>query len=419
MPKIRFYTFIFFVVTLTLNSLLNCNFATANSKKVYTLDDLISMGLERNFSLSVFKTNLERSQGATISAKAYPNPELEFQLGRGKSLEEGGITKNEYSIGISQTLERSKKRFYRKKAAETEAKTIEMELEDLRLEIRSEIKKAFFRLLLNNKMIEIFTENLKIVDELLNVVETRTKVGEAPAFELVKAKVEKLTAEKELYKIENMVSISMVSLNTLLGVSLKGDFDIEGGFTIPEKRKYEIEPLLAYAMENHPLILRAKKEVESKDYSLEMEKASVRPDVTVNTSFDRETDKESYSIGFSIPLPIRYRQQGEITISLAEKKSAESKVRDVKAELSKSVIEEYQNYLIAMAQIDVFEKGLLKQSEEALKIAELSYKYGESSLLDYLDAQRVRRSTIVEYYQSLFELEVAIASLERVVGKSL
>ena len=41
----------------------------------------------------------------------------------------------------------------------------------------------------------------------------------------------------------------------------------------------------------------------------------------------------------------------------------------------------------------------------------MSYRHGESGLLDYLDAQ-VLQATMQEYNQAFYELEVAVASLE-------
>ena len=169
-------------------------------------------------------------------------------------------------------------------------------------------------------------------------------------------------------------------------------------------------------MERHPLILKAGKEAKAKDFSLKKEKASIFPDITVRGFSGRETDKESYGVSLSIPIPLWYQRRGEIARAFADKTRAEAEIYKIRVELSRAITEEYQNYLTALDQIDVFEKGLLKQAEEALRIAELSYMQGESGLLDYLDAQRVYRSTLAEYYQSLFEIEASIALLERVVG---
>lgn len=403
---------VFFILVSLLS--IFCSDIIAEDMKGYTIDELISIALEKNPSIAVFTANLEASKADIVSARAYPNPEVEFQGGNGKSLETEE-SKGEYSVGISQLVERPAKRFFRRKEAEAGAGAIEKDVEDFRLQLRSEVKKAFYQILLNKKAVETAKENLRIVEELLKTVEVRVRAGESPEFELVKAQVERLRADKDFKRAENRVRVSMASLNALLGNALREDFDIEGAFELPEKR-YELSTLLSYAMERHPLILKASKEAEAKDFSLEKEKASIFPDITVRGFSGRETDKESYGVSLSIPIPLWYQRRGEIARAFAEKTRAEAEIYKIRVELSRAITEEYQNYLIAHDQIDVFEKGLLKQAEEALRIAELSYMQGESGLLDYLDAQRVYRSTLAEYYQSLFEIEASIALLERVVG---
>lgn len=388
--------------------------AIGAEKKGYTLEELLSIAITANPSIAVFEANLEASKGDVISARAYPNPEIEFEGGRGISLETPD-SKNEYSISIGQPLERPARRFYRMKAAEAGVEAVEKDIEDFHLELRAEVKKAFFRLLSDKKALEIAKENLRIVEELLKTIELRVKAGEAPEFELVKGKVEALRADKELKRANNRLAISRASLNALLGNSLQGDFDIEGEFKLPEKR-YELPTLISTAMEKHPLILRARKDAEAKGYVLEREKASVFPDVTVKGFYSREIDKEFSGLGLSIPIPLWYQRRGEISTARADLARAQAEVFTAQVELSKAITEEYQNYTIARDQIDVFEKGLLKQADEALRIAEFSYRHGESALLDYLDAQRVYRSTLIEYYQSFFELEVSLADLERMAG---
>jgi len=393
---------IFFILVSLLY--LFCSDVIAEDKKGYTIDELISIALEKNPSMAVFKANLEASKADIVSARAYPNPEVEFQGVSGKSLETGE-SKGEYSVGISQPVERPAKRFFRRK-----------DVEDFRLQLRYEVKKAFYQILLNKKAVETAKENLRIVEELLKTVEVRVRAGETPEFELVKAHVERLRADKDFKRAENRVIVSMTTLNALLGNALKDDFDIAGTFELPEKR-YELSILLSYAMERHPLILKTGKEAEAKYFSLEKEKASISPDITVSGFSGRETDKESYGVSLSTSDLLWYQRRGEIARAFADKTRAEAEIYKIRVELSRAITEEYQNYLIALDQINVFEKGLLKQAEEALRIADLSYRLGESNLLEFLDAQRVNRSTLAEYYQSLFELETSIASLERTVGE--
>ena len=404
-----YVSIVFFLMVLLIPA-----FSTAEEKKVFTLNELLSMAIDVNPTSAVFKANLEASRGDAVSAGAYPNPEVEFEVGRGKSIETGE-SKGEYSLGIGQAIEWPSKRHFRKQAAKASVEATEKELDDFRLQLRSEVKTAFYRLLKDKKVLETAGENSRITGELLKTVELKVKAGEAPEFELIKAKVEALRADKELKRSGNAIAVSRAVLNGLLGNSLKGAFDVEGVFRSPEK-KYELKTLLSAALEKHPLVLKAKKDAEAKGYSLERERASVFPDVTLRGFFSKEFDKDSYGVGLSVPIPFWYQRKGEIAAASAGKTRAEAEVYRTKVELAKSITEEYQNYTTAIEQIEVFDKGLLNEAQEALRIAEFSYRHGESGLLEYLDTQRVYQSTFVEYYQSLFELESSLAALERVAG---
>ena len=393
---------------------LSTGISLAEEKK-YGLQEVIEIALEKNPSASIFSANIEAAKGNASSASAYPNPEVGFEVGRGRSLD-GSDSGGEYSISIGQPLEWPKKRAFRRKAAKAALEATVHDTGAFNLELLFEVKQAFYQFILNKKEEEIAGKNLETVNDLLRISDLRVRAGETPEFELVKARVETLKAEKELARAKIRVDIARVGLNSLLGNALPEGFDVEGEFPSPEKR-YDRGEIATAALERHPLILRQSKEVEAKMYALEMERQSVIPDVTVKGFYGREIDKESYAVGFSAPIPFWYQKKGEIATASAEKAKAEAELSKVRIELSLAVEQAFKNYRIALDQIDVFDKGLLKQAEEALRIAELTYRQGESGILDYLDAQRIHRQTLLEYNQARYELSVYLAEIERVTGK--
>jgi len=283
------------------------------------------------------------------------------------------------------------------------------------LELRYRVKAAFYELLFNRKGLGVSAKNLETVNALLNTVRTRVEAGESPEFELVKARVEALKSTKELKKARREVVKAGILLNSLLGNVLPDEFNIEGGFIILQK-EYEMEELMSIALKNHPTIKERKKNLESLSYAFEGEKRSVIPDVTVRGYFDRELDKESYGMGLSIPLPLWYRQKGEIQTARGELRRAEAELSGVRIELSRAIEDAYSNLEIALEEIRVFEEGLLSQSQEALEISEFSYREGKSGLLDYLDAQRIYRETQLDYNMARFELSLSVADIERLAG---
>lgn len=389
-------------------------YAAPEDVRRYTLNELINIAVEKNPSVAVFKANLAEARGVVISEAAYPNPELEIEGARGEALD-GSESKDEYSVSIAQPIEWPGKRSFRKKAAAAALEATQYDREAFMLELRHKVKAAFYKLLFNKDGAAISAENLKTVNELLETVRARVEAGESPGFELVKARVESLKTTKELRKAQKLVLTARTRLNSLLGNALPERFDIEGRFITP-KEKYDREKLLNTILKNHPSIKRRKKDVESLGYTLERERRSVIPDWTVKGFFERELDKESYGVGLSVPLPLWYRRRGEIARASGELARARAELSGAAIELSRAVKEAYSKLEIALAETRVFEEGLLEQAGEALEIAEFSYREGESGLLDYLDAQRVHRETLLDYNRARFELSLSIAEIEKLAG---
>jgi len=388
--------------------------AAAEDARSYTLNELIDIAVEKNPDAAAFRANLAAARGVVVSEAAYPNPELELTGSRGESLD-GTESRDEYSVSIGQPLEWPGKRSFRKKAAKAALEAARYDGEAFMLELRREVKAAFYELLFEKQGVEISAENLKTVNKLLETVRARVEAGESPGFELVKARVEALKTTKELRKAQKMVVTARTRLNSLLGNALPEGFDIEGRFAVPG-RIYDREKLLKTALENHPAIKRQKKEVESLGYTLKKERRSVIPDVTVSGFFERELDKESYGVGLSVPLPLWYRQRGEVATARGELARARAELSGAAIEISRAVEEAFGNLEIALEETRVFEEGLLKQAEEALEIAEFSYREGASGLLDYLDAQRVYRDTLLDYNRARLELSLSITEIERLTG---
>src|SRR3972149_5320125 len=109
-------------------------------------------------------------------------------------------------------------------------------MDEFGLKLRAEATKAFFSLLKDKKILETTRDNSKIAGELLKTVDLKVRAGEAPEFELIKAKVEALRADKELKRAGNAISISKAVFNELHVNPLKNDFNVECSFKVPERK---------------------------------------------------------------------------------------------------------------------------------------------------------------------------------------
>jgi cobalt-zinc-cadmium efflux system outer membrane protein len=408
------------------------NLATAASKPeqlTYQIDDVIDLALERNPAVKGAMGLIEQSRGIQIRAGAYPNPMISGNSGHGilrdantlvPSVETSKARESltEYNGSIGQPLEWPGKRSARKHAAAAGLAGANAGFQETQLNLVSDVKIAFFDLLVAQRNLELARQNLIIVEDVRRIVKSRVRLGEAPQFEAIKAEVEVLKANQVVTRAENMVRVNRVILDTITAGALGVNYMVTGDFQrFP--RELNLSMLVKRMLDGHPAIQRGVKLVEQADRTVEFERQARVPDVTINGSYFREIGREAVWAGFSVPTPVWYQRQGEIQSAFGDKRRGEAELLRIRNELLKAVNQHYQEASTTATLIDVFEQGLMKQSEEALRIAQFSFQQGASSLLEVLDAQRVQRQILLDYTQAQFELSVALARLERAVGGSL
>lgn len=385
----------------------------------YDLNQVITLALERNPVMASAEGIVQQNQGQQIAAGAYPNPSITGQTGHGMIRDPSiGVEITEYAFSLGQPFEWPAKRAARKRAAEAGLAGAQAGLAETRLNLTTEVKLAFYELLLAQRDAELARQNLSIVEDVRRIVGTRVRLGEAPQFEAIKAEVEVLKANQAVTRAENTVRVNRVTLDTLTAGALGLAYEIRGDFR-QFPRGLELEVLVGRALDQHPTIRRLDRLVEQADRTVEFERQARVPNVTVNGAYWREVGREAVTAALSVPTPVWYQRQGEITSALGTKRQGEAELLRARNELVRLVNQHFQDAQTTANLIEVFEKGLLKQAQEALRIAQFSFQQGAASLLEVLDAQRVLRGILFDYAQARYELSVALSRLERAVGGEL
>ncbi len=407
---------------------LGATIASAQSEgQVYGLDMIVDLALARNPLVSSAEGTIEQQKGQQTAAGAYPNPTVGGAGGHGmlRDTSRGGIGPNldpdslmEYNVTFGQPVEWPSLRTARQRVADLGLATASVGMQETRLNLASQVKVAFYDLLLAQQGADLAKQNLDTVEGVARIVKARVKSGEAPQFESIKAEVEVLKARQQLARADNLVRINRVAVDTLTGGALGPAYLVHGEFRMLP-RDLQIDGLMARMIEQHPTIQRLLKSVEQSDWKIEFERQARVPTVTVNGGFWREMGREAFQGGLSVPMPLWYRRQGEIASSLGAKRREEAELLRTRNELGRAVYQHYQDVRTTAELIDVFDKGLLKQAQEALRLAQFSFQQGASSLLEVLDAQRVQRQTLLDYSLARHDLSVSLARLEQAVGGTL
>jgi cobalt-zinc-cadmium efflux system outer membrane protein len=396
------------------------SFAQAKEQMpTFDLDRIIDLALERNPTIAGAQSVIEQNEGRRTEAGAYPNPTIGAQTANAALRDPStGTRMNEYGVTVYQTVEWPGMRAARQDAAAAGLAGATVGLEEAKLNLIAEVKGVFYDLLLAGRTVDLLQQNLEIVQEVARIVRARVRSGEGPQFEAVKADVEVLKAKQEITKAKNAVRVKQVGLDTLTAGALGPRFSLQGDFrSLPAR--LSPENIASRDLTHHPILKRQEKLVEQAEFTVDKERQGRVPNVTLFGGYAREVGREAVVAGVSLPTPLWYRQQGHIATALGTQRKEEAELIRIRNDLTRAINQHAREAETAQEQILVYEEGLLKEAQEALRIAQLSFQQGASSLLDVLDAQRVQRQIVVDYNQARFELSLALTRLERAVGGSL
>jgi len=387
--------------------------------RTFDLDRIIDLALERNPTIAGAQSAIEQNEGSQIQAGAYPNPTIVAQTADATIQDpRNGDRITERGVMVNQTVEWPGMRAARQGAAAAGLAGATVGLEEAKLNLIAEVKGAFYDLLLAERTVDLLQQNLEIVQEVARIVKARVRSGEGPQFEAVKADVEVLKAKQEMTKAKNVVRVKLVGLDTLTAGALGPRYKVQGDFRSLRNR-LDPEQMTARDLSQHPILKRQGKLVEQAELTVTKERQGRVPNVTLFGGYAREIGREAVMAGVSLPTPLWYRQQGHIATALGTQRKEEAELIRAKNELARAINQHAREAETAQEQIFVYEEGLLKQAQEALRIAQLSFRQGASSLLDVLDAQRVQRQIAMDYNQARFELSLALTRFERAVGGPL
>ncbi|MGH7801837.1 MAG: TolC family protein [Thermodesulfobacteriota bacterium] len=386
-------------------------------RRKYKIDELIEIALEKNPSISSAISSIDIAKGELRTAKAYPNPEVDFFLARGQSREDDR-KEAEFGIEVIQPIEWPLKRLYRKRTAEKEIKVTEFEKDAVKVELIFTTKQLYYSILLAKKDVEIAKQNLDTSKTLLSIIEHRVELGESRELDFIKSRIETLQFERELIRAEtNLVAVKAI-LNRFLGDSLEKDFDLEDELTSPSTI-YALENLAQRVTDFNPQIKAHETEISRAGFSILEQKHLRVPDIFLQGFYEREIDRISTGGGVGISIPLWYQNQGGIQSARAEERRASFDLKFLEIEIGNSLEDEYKNYKIAFEQSKIFSTELLDRAKRSLEIAQFSYEQGEIGLLDVLDALRTYRDTLREYYQVLFEFYISKITLEKIAGGNM
>lgn len=384
----------------------------------HSLEQLVALALSTTPATEAARAQREAAEAGIRTARAFPNPEVEYVAGNVRPNVPGGSSGNSYTVGVTQPLDLPWVRSARIGTAEAGLRVAEAEYRGFLADVEARVKLHYYEVLRREAELRAAEEDQKLMEDIRGRIALLVNTGESARYELIKADAEMLSAQNRAKSAHFRVTQAKAALRQFVGSQLPVEFSLLG--TLPTSLAVAPLPRLREEiLERNPELARSRQEAEQAEAKLSLERNLRTPAVALKATRDNDPDVRNDKIGVVVTIPLWDRRGGPVAEAGAQARRARYALEQQRFTLLQSLEGAYHQYEIATSQVAALEAGIVRQAENALKVAEAAYRYGERGILDYLDAQRVYRAARNELITARFELAAAVVELDRLRTASL
>jgi cobalt-zinc-cadmium efflux system outer membrane protein len=409
-----------------------------------TLEDALRIFRQHGLDLIIAEAAVESANGDVGVAGAVPNPSLglgfshAFTYNPGSQCDGATCSANGVSVDLNDqnAIEDSLsgKRGLRLRVARAALAAARQGRADAQRNLEAQVKQQYLQAVLARDQLDFAIEVQKYQDKTLELTQLRYQKGAISEADEAKVETAKLEADQAVSAARRALDTAKLGLAFLLGV--RGgipQFDVDEGLP-----KYVVPPplgqatpgsLLHDAFEHRPDLKGQRLQRERAQAATDLARRLRFPDIALDINYQQAGSggfgtnapltPPTLTVGLTAPLPLFYRQQGEIQKADADLTVQEAQQAKLEAQVVSDVGAAYASFASARELVERMQGRLLERAKRARDLVEIQYQKGAASLLEYLDAERTFIATTVEYLNDLAGYWSAVFQLEQAVGTEL
>jgi cobalt-zinc-cadmium efflux system outer membrane protein len=375
-----------------------------------TLEQAIGYALAGNAELAVAAREVRALEGARIQGGLRPNPELGVQV------EDLRDRSRSTTLELSQRIERGGKREARIAVADTGQGVATQAFRARERALRAEVESAFYGVLGAQENVRLANGSLELAEQVSAVAAKRVLAGKVSPMEETRARLAEVAVRSERAAATGALRVARARLSGLWG-NAQPRFEHADGPLGGDAGLRTLDELLA-ALDDAPLMARARAESERRRAVVELERSRAVQDVTVSAGVRRneELGLNQVLFGLSIPLAVNDRNQGALLEALRRADQAQDEVAALRMQLSGRLVVAVERASTAHELVRALGQDILPGAQSAYRAATTGFELGKFTFLDVLDAQRTLFQARTQYVRALTDMHDAMADLRSVVG---
>ncbi len=341
-----------------------------------TLQDLVELALSQNGNVRVMEQQVAAAKGGLTQARLRPNPTVDLN-----GMQEYRGAMNSFTVGASIPLELFGRRDRRIDIAQRGIAVSEFEREDIARQLRGEVASKFGDVLAAAQNLQFTVELLSANREALRLTQVRADQGAVPTLDASLLRVEVNRIDSLRADAEARVGVAVLELKSLVGLRPEEDLRVRGTLD-PLPVDSTKEALIARALERPDLrALRAAEAVA--DARVGQAQTEGKLDASLWASFQRMDSGfplngltalgqptriqgifNLATIGVSIKLPTRNRNEGAIAMALADLEGAKRRREYAELVVTREIAAGLLQQAKAKESLDIYSQGVREQARQ-------------------------------------------------------
>jgi len=391
------------------------------STPALTLDDVERIALSVNPEIEVAVRRVVVAEAHVPVAGALDDPSVMYR-GWGVPLQQPwdyNTAQNMFSI--SQTLPGRGKRALRTSVADSDVDVAKAQLDEVRLEVRVRVHKAFDDLLRAGDELRIHDEHEGIARQAIEAARIKYAVGKVSQQDILKAQVALTALAEHMIRFDHDADLARARLNTLLRRDPGAPLNVRGEFAalaaLPQEQKLE-----GLALHSRPDLVAAVQVAERSHREQALAKRAYLPDFTVSAGYmlmpSGTPMRNSYMVEGSMNLPwLNHRKHdAEIAEAAAQVTEQDEELNAQRNMAFGQIQEALVEAQAAQRLAHMYHDELRPQADAMLQSSVIAYENDKTSFLDLLDSQMTVINVDLAWLEAVADFDTRLADLELAAG---
>ena len=381
---------------------------------IVTWSDIVA-GVERHPLVAAGDGRVAAAKGALAEAGAIPNPSFDAALGRATALE-GGESRPAREFEIIFPLGWLTRRGHRVDAAGALLEAAAAEKALARRQALKQLHELFWTLVFDQAHTAELESFSSQTNDLARLIGRRVEAGEARPAELARFEIEADRAAIELESARASLAASRARLAAWLGIPQSEKLAARGDL-ISNREPPDTGLSAAPAASNHPLLSAGRARVRALQADVNAEKWARVPELSLRGFSSRELDGRTYGGGISLDIPLFNWNGGRVAQTegalIVGRMQLDTDSREIEAATLAALAACTQAYEAARR----YRERILPRAERIAEVADKSFRLGEVTLLEVIDARRTLGESKRDYLVFLLRARLESGRLAILLGK--